>query len=103
MEQRVIGGLSSLLIDQLQSSWPATADRCHPLRPWQHPMSTNRTSLEVWQNYIRRLIPLIYAPVRQLAQHPASGSNNDEVTLDWHFFTATSRWDLMGGDREWGA
>lgn len=103
MEQRVIGGLSSLLIDQLQEQLAGglPIDVIRLDFGSNDPMSTNRTSLEVGK-YIRDDLFLLYTHRFGSSLNTLHRSNNDEVTLEWHFFR-NYQLDLMGGDQGMGA
>mgnify|MGYP000202107228 CR=1 FL=1 len=103
MEQRVIGGLSSLLIDQLQEQLAGglPIDVIRFDLGSNDPMSTNRTSLEVGK-YIRDDLFLLYTHRFGSSLNTLHRSNNDEVTLEWHFFR-NYQVDLMGGDQGMGA
>lgn len=103
MEQRVIGGLSSLLIDQLQEQLAGglPIDVIRFDLGSNDPMSTNRTSLEVGK-YIRDDLFLLYTHRFGSSLNTLHRSNNDEVTLEWHFFR-NYQIDLMGGDQGMGA
>lgn len=103
LQQKALGGLSSLLIDQLHerlgSGLPIDVIRFD--LGSSDPMSSNRTSLEVGK-YIRDDLFLMYTHRFGSSLNILHRSNNDEITLEWHFFR-NYQLDLMGGDQGMGA
>ena len=103
LQQKVIGGLSSLLIDKLQSQLAGDLpiDVVRLDLGSGDPLSNSRTSLEVGK-YIRDDLFLLYTHRFGDSQNILHRTNNNEVTLEWHFFR-NYQLDLMGGDQGMGA
>ncbi|HRI49309.1 MAG TPA: translocation/assembly module TamB domain-containing protein [Pseudomonadota bacterium] len=103
LQQKVIGGLSSLLIDKLQSQLAGDLpiDVVRLDLGSGDPLSNSRTSLEIGK-YIRDDLFLLYTHRFGESQNILRRTNNNEVTLEWHFFR-NYQLDLMGGDQGMGA
>ena len=103
LQQKVIGGLSSLLIDKLQSQLAGDLpiDVVRLDLGNGDPLSNSRTSLEIGK-YIRDDLFLLYTHRFGESQNILRRTNNNEVTLEWHFFR-NYQLDLMGGDQGMGA
>lgn len=103
LQQKVIGGLSSLLIDKLQSQLAGDLpiDVVRLDLGSGDPLSNSRTSLEIGK-YIRDDLFLLYTHRFGDSQNILHRTNNNEATLEWHFFR-NYQLDLMGGDQGMGA
>lgn len=103
MQQQAIGAISSLLVGQLKKQLGPLlpVDEVRLNAGGSDAMGMNQSSLEVGK-YLRDNLYLLYTHRFGNWSSVLRRYNNDEVSLEWRFFT-NYQINLMGGDQGVGA